>query len=288
MDYLVGYGADAPESGPPEAEYENVTDNTVSVNEEETLPWRDAKVERDYPWINNEVYDRADRWSLINSENVTANFLSDSPSRKTSALVLGYLSCVIRKLFRSSLQEADVENAASDAFCSAYRGRDNFRRSAKLTTWLYPIALCAGDRLYKSHRNNEFSSLDALKEVAEWNPASPENPFSDVDTSDAFAAASKACLTTNEVRSFYLCHEMDYSHEEASKIEGCSANAVASRLSDARRKLRAYYCAVYEWDMPGPADGRAHRGKRNAKIEPDTKSDIENTPGIDKIEENRE
>ena len=288
MDYPVEYGVDDPEGETAEAEYENVTDNMVSVNEEEVLSWRDAKAEGVYPWIIREVHDRTNCWALINSENVTADFLSGSPSGETSALILGYLCCVIRKRFRSNLQEADMENAASEAFFSAYRDRKNFRRAAKLTTWLYTIAFYAANHLHNNQKNNEFSSLDVLKKVSDREPVSPENPFSDVDTSDAFAAASKACLTANELRAFHLCREMGYSHEEAAKLEGVTANAMASRLSGGLKKLRAYFRDVYEWDIPEPADGRTHRGKKSAQIKSDKKLEIENAPGIDKIEENRE
>lgn len=287
MDCPVEYGADDIESETVGEEYDNETNDMGPANGEEVLPWRAAKTVAARPRINLEAHGPINRWERINSEDVSADFLSVSPRGETSKLIIGYLAGVIGKQFRG-LQEADIENAASDAYLSAYLGRKGFRRTSELTTWLYKIAFRAANRIHNKNKKNEFTSLDVLKEVSDWDPVSPDDPFSDVEISAAVAAAAADRLTENEARAFYLCSEMDCSHAEAAEIEGCSANAMASRLSGALKKLRAYFRDVYEWDIPEPTDGRARRSTRNTGTNSAAELATENTSEVQKIEEDKE
>ena len=283
MDYPVGYGIVDTESETDEAEYENVTDKTVSAAEEEVLPWRDAKVAETHAGMNCAVRNGTGRWSVVNSKNVIADFLSDAPRRETSKLISDYLVFRIKKGFRGCLREDDVEDAASDACISAYKDRKSFYGEF-LTAWLNTIAFRAGARLYREQKK----AMVAEKELkTRWEMESVPWSPGKCEAIQIGNEAKSHCLTAKEAQSIYFL-EMGYSRQEAAEIVGCSANGMASRLSGALTKLRAYFRDVYEWEIPESTDGRTHRGKKSAQIKSDKKLEIENTPGIDKIEENRE
>ena len=60
-----------------------------------------------------------------------------------SAIVEQYTDYAYNIAHRMLANPADADDAVQDAFISAYRAKDRFRRDAAVTTWLYRIVVNA-------------------------------------------------------------------------------------------------------------------------------------------------
>lgn len=149
----------------------------------------------------------------------------------------------------------DAEDLTLETFLNAWRARERFRGEAKISTWLYQIAVNNCKNHFKKRdrqREHEPVSLDETietdggevgREVADWREA-PEKILMEGELRAQIQRAVEALpYAYREV--LVLCEMEDRSYEEIARLTGLTIPAVKTRLHRARqmmrRRLEPYY-----------------------------------------------
>ena len=83
--------------------------------------------------------------------------MEDQAARQFEEVVQQYAGLVYNLAYRVLGSHADAEDAAQDAFLSAYRNFHRFRGESRVSTWLYRIAVNAA--LMKLRRDRNRNTL---------------------------------------------------------------------------------------------------------------------------------
>jgi len=143
----------------------------------------------------------------------------------------------------------EAEDIAQEAFIRAYRGFGAFRGGSKFSTWLVAITmnLCRNRRRWWARRRRVIAaSLDAPGPGGEDSPGldaadpSPE-PAHAAQSRELEGAVLESLQRLDEAhRVVVVLRDLEgYSYEEIARMAGCRVGTVKSRLSRARRELRA-------------------------------------------------
>ncbi|QIA06782.1 RNA polymerase sigma factor [Draconibacterium halophilum] len=146
----------------------------------------------------------------------------------------------------------DAEDIAQDVFVEVYRKIDKFRADAKLSTWLYRIAV---NRSLNHIRNNKkhrwFQGFE--NEVAEKNrellqarTADSDEPEYDFENKQRAIILKEAInsLPQNQKVAFTLSKYEDLSYQEIAEVMNLSVPSVESLLFRAKKGLqkKLYKC----------------------------------------------
>jgi RNA polymerase sigma-70 factor (ECF subfamily) len=167
------------------------------------------------------------------------------------------LLAVARRLLGSEHEARDV---VQEAFLSAFRGIGQFSGTAKLSTWLYRIAVNAALMKLRSRRRKPEESIEDLlpqfTERGEWGSHVPVWEVS----SEKLLQRRQTCVLVRHCidrlpdtyRTVLLLRDIeDLDTEEVAAALGVTPNAVKIRLHRARQALRT----LLEREVIGP--GRA-------------------------------
>ncbi|GAA0946914.1 RNA polymerase sigma factor [Nonomuraea longicatena] len=133
-----------------------------------------------------------------------------------------------------------AEDVAAETFLTAYRKRDRYDPGrAGVRTWLYGIAT----NLVGKHRRTETRALRALRrhDPPSADPGPEERVAERVSAQSLRPALAHAvaALNAGERDVVLLVALAGLTHDEIAQALGISYGTVGSRLSRARRKLRA-------------------------------------------------
>ena len=178
--------------------------------------------------------------------------LSMNPRPADSALMLRYRDgdvaafeelygrhkdSVYRYLLRLSQDPATAEDVFQEAWGKIIKARDNYRRTAKFTTFLYRVAHnCFIDpvRRNKRHAGNVGLEPDQLADTGE----SPE-ALTEKTLARRRMEAALADLPEEQRDTFLLHEEAGLNLEQIAAVTGTNREASKSRLRYAVAKLRA-------------------------------------------------
>lgn len=124
---------------------------------------------------------------------------------------------------------ADKEDLYQEICLQLWRSYDNFRGEAKLSTWLYRVAL--NTAISTIRRKNRFIETVELDPQKHYNIKDNEK---DEMTSNLLRAIS---LLDNIDRAIVLLWLEEKKYEEISEVTGLSRSAVSARLVRVRTKL---------------------------------------------------
>ncbi len=159
-----------------------------------------------------------------------------------NALVEAYQGRVYNLCLRMLASPEAAEDAAQDAFLSAYRNLQHFR-GASFRAWLLRIATNACTDELRRRRRRPQVSLDA-------GPAAIDGPLEPPDTSDSPEEWALRRETNRHIQdglmklpldqrvAVVLCDVQGLSYEEISEALGISLGTVKSRISRGRARLR--------------------------------------------------
>lgn len=127
-----------------------------------------------------------------------------------------------------SLEEA--EDLAQETFLQAYQNRAGFRGEAKVSSWLYRIAVnrCLNWRKRRQRQEQMHQ---------EWSQQGPEGAHDDAPRARQIEAALMK-LPAKQCAAIVLTTYDGLTHAEAARALGCSETTVSWRLFAARRKLK--------------------------------------------------
>ncbi|NTW56445.1 MAG: RNA polymerase sigma factor [Chlorobiaceae bacterium] len=167
-------------------------------------------------------------------------------------LVLEHQEMVVNTCYRFVFNREDAEDLAQDVFMEVHRSLDQFREEAKLSTWIYRIAVSKSlDHLRRMKRKKRFGTLkrligaeDPSEEIA---APSYETPAEALAEKERFRMLQNALdtLPDSQKTAFLLSKQEGYSNQEIADILNTSVSAVESLVHRAKKnlheKLHAYY-----------------------------------------------
>jgi RNA polymerase sigma-70 factor, ECF subfamily len=182
-----------------------------------------------------------------------AQFIARLVARDESAfneLVLAYERRVFALVFRMLGRRDEAEDLSQEVFVQVFKAIDQFRGDAKLSTWIYRIAvnLCKNKSKYLARRHaGEQDDVDAVLERVPLSAAKGVS-VGDVSRPDELVEGMELERVVKhaiaqlepEFREVLVLRDVeDLSYEEIAAITGLPDGTVKSRIHRARAQLRA-------------------------------------------------
>lgn len=147
----------------------------------------------------------------------------------------------------------DADDLAQEVFVEVYRALQTFREEAKLSTWLYRIAVnkCL-NQIKKKKRRRWIRSLQTAfggeEEAEEIADESMMNPLADLEQQERAKILQQAiaALAENQRIAFTLSKFDDLSYQEIAEVMGTTVSAVESLLNRAKKNLQKKLHDYYE------------------------------------------
>ena len=155
-------------------------------------------------------------------------------------VVTAYADYVYNIIYRMLGNPHDAEEAAQEAFISAYRNWDRFRGDAQVTTWLYRIAVNAAlMRIRKDKRGKELTYTGYEdRDVPDW-ARGPERTALDSELRQAVETGLQ--LIPEDLRAAVVLRDVqELSNTEAADVLGITVTAFKARLHRGRVLLRKH------------------------------------------------
>jgi RNA polymerase sigma-70 factor (ECF subfamily) len=135
---------------------------------------------------------------------------------------------------------ADAEEAAQDAFVSAWKSRDRFRGDAQVTTWLYRIAVNAALMRLRKDRRRRLSDVPEESQADAPSSDWTQSPVASAINSELGDRLKSAIAELPEdMRVAVVLRDVQgLSNEEAADALEISAPALKARLHRGRVALR--------------------------------------------------
>jgi RNA polymerase sigma-70 factor (ECF subfamily) len=163
-----------------------------------------------------------------------------------SNLVAEHQDMVLNTCYRFVFNREDAEDLAQEVFVEVYRSIDGFREEAKLSTWIYRIAVSKSlDYLRRQKRKKRFSSLKriiGIDDPADSIPApAGDNPSDVLVDKERVTVLQLALdgLPDNQKTAFLLSKQDGYSNQEIADILQTSVSAVESLIHRAKKNLQS-------------------------------------------------
>ena len=170
----------------------------------------------------------------------------DEPEPEMDVLLLRYSPCFYRSAFRYLGNAADAEDAVQDALLSAYKHISQFRRQARLSTWLTAIVINSArtqlrrrlrqPRVFLDEQLPEQESNSLCERLPDHGP-NPEEAFRSAELVEHVLRFSRQ-LSPALRKAFTLRHLDGLSIRETAVVLGVSECTAKSQLSRARAKLK--------------------------------------------------
>lgn len=161
-------------------------------------------------------------------------------------IMLRWQQPLINFIYRSIGNEQEAIDIAQQTFVRLYESRHRYQPSAKLSTYLFSIALnlCRNHRRWLSRhptisiqdKNNDNEENGKDREISDQRSIPSHNAIND-EISDKVKEA--VLSLPNDLKEAILLFEYeDLSYDEIGKIVKCSPKAVETRLYRARKILK--------------------------------------------------
>jgi RNA polymerase sigma-70 factor (ECF subfamily) len=147
----------------------------------------------------------------------------------------------------------EAEDVAQQVFIKVYESIDKFRGDAKLSTWLYRIAL---NKSLNRKKQNRFRGL--LSKLSDsFDGGSPDNqarscslsehPDKQMESNESMTQIQEAInqLPGKQKQAFVLHKYEELSHKEIAEIMKTSVSSVESLIFRARKQLRTALLSLY-------------------------------------------
>jgi RNA polymerase sigma-70 factor (ECF subfamily) len=145
--------------------------------------------------------------------------------------------------FRYLKNQEDAEEIAQDVFIRLYERADKYEARAKLTTYLYRIAVNLSLNRIRDRKLKRFVSLDFFRGITlDNNPVSADtsDPDSLLEQKEKQRTIRQAIdtLPPNQRTAVILKRFQELSYEEIAQVMQCSLSAVESLLHRAKQNLQ--------------------------------------------------
>ena len=171
-------------------------------------------------------------------------------------LVESYQDKVINTCYGFLHNREDAEDAAQDVFIEVYRSIGAFREEARLSSWIYRIAVSkALDALRRNKRKKRLAFFQNIlipdkKEVndAQSTEATPQENLEQKERARVLKQAVDA-LPENQRVAITLNKYEGFSYLDIAEIMGTSLSAVESLIHRAKKNLQKKLLRYYERNL---------------------------------------
>lgn len=176
---------------------------------------------------------------MIDEEKLLVELRNPHTSRKGFArLVSEYSERLYWQIRKMVLSHDDANDILQDVFIKAWTNLENFRGEAKLTTWLYRIAINESITFLQKKRNQNNVSIDEDDSFL-MNTIESDEYF---DGDEAQKLLQKAILTLPDKQRlvFQMKYFEEMKYEDMSDILGTSVGALKASYHHAVKKIEKF------------------------------------------------
>ncbi len=190
------------------------------------------------------------------TEQELLNNIRQGHPRAFEQLVELHRNQVVNICYKFLHNREDAEDIAQEVFLEVYKSISTFRKEAKLSTWMYRIAVAKSlDYLRKQKRKKRFGQvrqLLGLKAETEHVPASLHtNPEKELEKQERFRILQDAIdsLAENQKIAFTLSKYDGLSYAEIAEVMGTTISSVESLIHRAKKNLQKKLYHYYEQQL---------------------------------------
>jgi len=169
-------------------------------------------------------------------------------------LVDNYQKLVVNTCYGLVHNREDAEDIAQDVFVEVYRNVQNFRADAKLSTWLYRIAVNRSLNYIRDNKKHKwFQSFEDGEETKnrqlhQVKTADSDEPEYDLENKQRAIILKEAIdgLPKNQKVAFTLSKYEELSYQEIADVMDMSVSSVESLLFRAKKGLQKKLFKCYK------------------------------------------
>ncbi len=176
-----------------------------------------------------------------------ASFIKRLTDERTRAdafteLVKTYQEPLYNQIRRMVLIHDDADDVLQNTFIKAWTGLENFRGEAKLSTWLYRIAVNESLNFLERHRKRT-TSIDTEEPSLGMEIANTlqSDPYFDGDEVEMQLQQAVAMLPDKQRAVFNMKYFQEMKYEEMSAIMGTSVGALKASYHHAVKKITDFF-----------------------------------------------
>lgn len=170
--------------------------------------------------------------------NKTSENISDNLKKSFSDIVSQYSEPLYWKIRHIVLNHDDANDILQNVFIKAWKNIDDFQNRAKISTWLYRIAINESLDFIRKQKSNAVIESDADNNIA--NRLIADEYF---DGDKTIAMLQQAIATLPEVQRvvFNLRYYDEMKYSEMSKILNTTEGALKASYHIAVKKITEYF-----------------------------------------------
>jgi len=187
------------------------------------------------------------------SETEIIHKLQQGNEQAFKQLVENYQKLVVNTCFGIVHNSEDAQDIAQEVFIEVFRSIQNFRADAKLTTWLYRIAVNRSLNFIRDNKRRKwFQSFevghDKNAQFKEIEASHHETPASELENKQRATLLHQAIdsLAENQKVAFTLNKYEDLSYKEISEVMDLSVSSVESLIHRAKISLQKKLYTCYK------------------------------------------
>ena len=164
-------------------------------------------------------------------------------------LVETYQKMIINTCYGFLHNTEEAEDVAQEVFIQVFKSIDSFRGDAKLSTWLYRIAVNRSLNKIRARKSKFFVALDSLFESEHPGKSSyavtPHDSLENQEKAQILHAAINK-LADNQKTAFVLSKYKGLSNKKISEVMSSSLSSVESLLNRAKKNLQKSLIDYYK------------------------------------------
>lgn len=179
--------------------------------------------------------------------------LKDGDPEAFRELVDLYKSKVINTCYRFLNNKEEAEDVTQDVFVEVYLSISSFREEARLSTWIYRIAVTKSlDNIRKMNRKKRLNNLKSFfggaKQIEHIPAPSDTRPDKRLETQERSRILQKAIesLAENQKIAITLSQYEGFSNREIADIMDTTLSSVESLMHRAKKNLKKRLYPYYE------------------------------------------
>lgn len=183
------------------------------------------------------------RLEQMSDEDVMEQFQAGN-DRAFNILVHRFKDRLHNFLYRYTKNHQDCEDLVQETFLRVYRSKDSYERIARLSTWIFTIAINLAKSLHKKKQR-------MTKVTIHEDPSDPEDRKMDLEDTEILpdeVLQQKICMDhlesalkelSEDFREIVVLRDLQQlSYEEIAEITGLPMGTVKSRINRGRAKLQ--------------------------------------------------
>ena len=187
------------------------------------------------------------------NEKELIQLLQNGDSDAFKIIVTEHQDQILNTCYRFLRNREDAEDVAQDVFVEAFQSVESFRGDAKISTWLYRIAVTKSlDFIRRGKRKKRFALLKSIwvmEEQGEDLPAASEpDPHMQLEKKERQTILNEAlgAIPDNQKIAITLSKYEGLSNKEITEVMDISLSAVESLIHRAKKSLESKLSDYYK------------------------------------------